>query len=174
MDLSLEQAYTGRSLSLSVERVVLNPECPIARCNVCYGIGKVSAQNTGSFLSQRLTSPCPACNGMGLDLKSCQLLKAETKVVTVDLPPGSRPGYQIMLTGQGHEVVENLLKEVGDLEVVVSSVDSGNFRLFEDRMELTIVMSVMDALQVNYLHICFALFLYCVLPGDFLTPRSSV
>ena len=127
---------------------VINPDCPITRCNVCYGIGKVSVQNTGSFLSQRLTSPCPACNGMGLDLKSCTLLKTENKVVSVDLPAGSRPGYKVTLPGQGHEVVEDLTKHVGDLEVIVASVDSGNFRLLGDKMELTIVMSVMDALQV--------------------------
>jgi DnaJ-class molecular chaperone len=86
---------------------------------------------------------------MGIDLKTCQLLKTETKVVTVDLPPGSRPGFKVLLEGQGHEVVEDLQKQVGDLEVFVATVDSGNFRLLGDRMELTIVMSVTDALQVG-------------------------
>lgn len=125
----------------------LNPECPIAPCKVCFGIGKVSAQNTGPLLTQQLTSPCPACSGLGYDLKSCKLLTTEQKVVTVALPPGSRSGYKVVLPGEGHEVIENMAKTVGDLEVTVSSVDSGNFKIFDDRMELHIVMSVEEALN---------------------------
>ena len=70
--------------------------------------------------------------------------------VSVNLPPGSREGFKVVLPGEGHEVVENFSKQKGDLEVTINSVKSGNFQIFSDRMELRIIMSVMDALQVVY------------------------
>lgn len=126
---------------------LINPNCPIVRCRVCFGVGKVSAQHTGPLLTQHLTSPCPACAGFGYDTKSCQLLKVEQKVVSVNLPPGCRPGFHVVLKGEGHEVVENLSKVVGDLEVTIDSVKSGNFKLLQNSVELTIVMSVEEALR---------------------------
>lgn len=67
--------------------------------------------------------------------------------MTVALPPGSRPGYHVMLPGEGHEVVQEMDKALGDLEVTVRDVASGNFKLTHDSMELVITMTVEEALN---------------------------
>ena len=65
----------------------------------------------------------------------------------MNLPPGCKPGYQVVVKDEGHEVVEDMSKAIGNFEVTVGSIESGNFKINGDRMELVIVMTVEEALN---------------------------
>jgi DnaJ-class molecular chaperone len=115
---------------------------------VCYGIGKLSTHFTSSKLVQKLTSPCPVCGGIGLDMRTCPPFIREVKVVPVKLPPGSREGYKVSLPNEGNEVIENGVKVTGNLDVTIQKVHSRNLLLLENYVELNIKLTVMEALQV--------------------------
>lgn len=149
VELTLDQAFNGVALSIPVDRVLLNPNCPITRCKVCYGVGKVSAQYTGPNLKQEIETPCPACAGMRYDTKTCNLFLVDKQVMSVTMPPGARAGFQHIIRGAGHETIENMEKVVGNFEVSVITVHGEKFNILPNQIELIIKISVLDALQVS-------------------------
>ena len=82
------------------------------------------------------------------DVKSCQLMSMKDETFPVRFPPGSREGFTVVIPGAGNELVINMQKTVGNLVVRVLKVDSGLFKITEDRVELRIEMSVKEALEV--------------------------
>jgi molecular chaperone DnaJ len=112
MEITLEEAFTGRSSEVTVDVSAVCDTCEgsgakrgtsAKTCNTCAGHGKVRAQQ-GFFVVERtcpschgagrvISDPCPACHGEGR--------VEQTKTLTVNVPPGVDEGTRIRLTGEG-------------------------------------------------------------------------
>ncbi|MFQ5438031.1 MAG: molecular chaperone DnaJ [Paracoccaceae bacterium] len=109
---SLEDAYTGKQRTISVQSSVTCESChgtcaaggaEPANCPTCSGMGKVRAQQgfftvertcpTCSGRGQIITNPCKTCNGAGRMQKERSL--------SVNIPPGVETGTRIRLAGEG-------------------------------------------------------------------------
>jgi len=112
MEITLEEAYHGKSAEIGVE---VSQKCePCAgsgaqpgtstrRCNLCGGHGKVRAQQ-GFFMVERT---CPSCHGRGEVIeKPCRSCGGEGRVdaeqkLEVTIPAGVDTGTRIRLAGKG-------------------------------------------------------------------------
>ena len=112
LDISLEEAFNGRSAMINVPTQVACDSCSgsgaepghsAETCPTCAGHGKVRATQ-GFFTIERTCSscrgtgkiirhPCKACRGAGLVQKE--------RTLTVDVPPGVEEGTRIRLSGEG-------------------------------------------------------------------------
>jgi len=112
MEITLEEAFTGRSSDVTVDVSAVCDTCEgsgakrgtsAKTCTTCAGHGKVRAQQ-GFFVVERtcpschgagrvISDPCPACHGEGR--------VEQTKTLTVNVPPGVDEGTRIRLTGEG-------------------------------------------------------------------------
>jgi len=112
LDITLEEAFTGRSAAISLPTMVACDACAgsgaepghsAETCPGCAGHGKVRASQ-GFFTIERTCSqcrgtgkvirhPCKACKGAGLTQKE--------RTLTVDVPPGVEEGTRIRLSGEG-------------------------------------------------------------------------
>jgi DnaJ-class molecular chaperone len=70
---------------------------------------------------------------------------------TINIPRGARVGYEVQVAGAGNDVYENLQLSKGNFLLRVDEIvmPSSAFKLFDDRVEATVMMSVKDALKVN-------------------------
>ena len=112
LEISLEDAFSGRSTEIRVPAAVSCDSCdgsgaeggaqPIS-CPTCHGAGKVRSQQ-GFFTVERtcpgcrgagqvIDKPCPGCNGTGRTQKE--------KALSVKIPPGVEDGTRIRLSGEG-------------------------------------------------------------------------
>ncbi len=112
LDITLEEAFTGRSAEIRVPTQVACEPCSGSgaepghspeTCPTCAGHGKVRATQ-GFFTIERTCSscrgsgkivryPCKACRGAGLVQKE--------RTLNVDVPPGVEEGTRIRLSGEG-------------------------------------------------------------------------
>lgn len=112
MQVSLEEAFTGKQAEVKVEVSVACDPCDGSgaepgtakrTCNLCGGRGKVRAQQ-GLFVIER---PCPTCHGGGQVIeKPCRHCRGEGRVdqmqtFEVSVPPGVDNGTRIRLSGRG-------------------------------------------------------------------------
>lgn len=112
MEISLEDAFHGRTTEISVEVSQkcepcggsgATPGTGSRRCNMCAGQGKVRAQQ-GFFMVERT---CPTCHGRGEVIESpCRSCRGEGRVdaaqkLEVQIPPGVDSGTRIRLAGKG-------------------------------------------------------------------------
>lgn len=112
MEISLEDAYHGKTTEIAVEvsqacepcaGTGATPGTKARRCNTCNGQGKVRAQQ-GFFMVERA---CPTCHGRGEVIESpCRNCRGEGRVDTpqrleVQVPPGVDTGTRIRLSGKG-------------------------------------------------------------------------
>ncbi len=112
MEITLEDAYHGRTTEISVEvsqkcepcaGTGATPGTAAKRCNMCAGHGKVRAQQ-GFFMVER---SCPTCHGRGEVIESpCRNCRGEGRVdmpqrLEVQVPPGVDNGTRIRLSGKG-------------------------------------------------------------------------
>ena len=112
MEITLEEAYRGKSAEIRVPTLVACEECTGTgakpgttpeTCGTCAGHGKVRASQ-GFFTIERT---CPKCRGAGRVVKhpckACsghgQIQKERT--LAVDIPPGVEEGTRIRLSGEG-------------------------------------------------------------------------
>ena len=112
MEITLEDAYRGKSAEIRVPSAVACTECdgsgaqPGSKpetCGTCGGHGKVRATQ-GFFTIERT---CPKCRGQGRVVrhpcKGCsglgQIQKERT--LSVEIPPGVEEGTRIRLSGEG-------------------------------------------------------------------------
>lgn len=112
MEVSLEEAYTGKTAEISVPTAVTCEECSgsgakpgssPSTCSTCAGNGRVRASQ-GFFSVERtcpschgrgevITDPCESCNGQGRVTKERSL--------SVNIPEGIEDGVRIRLAGEG-------------------------------------------------------------------------
>ena len=112
MELSLEEAYRGKSAEIRVPTAVICETCggvgaatgtKPETCTTCSGHGKVRAQQ-GFFTIERT---CPKCRGQGRMVKNpCKPCAGagqiqKEKTLSVDIPAGVEEGTRIRLSGEG-------------------------------------------------------------------------
>ncbi len=129
LQISLEEAYTGKTTKIRVPSTVLCDACsgtgaeggsqPVV-CPTCQGHGKVRAQQ-GFFTIERT---CPTCHGAGRVIETpCKKcggsgrLKKE-KTLSVNVPAGVEEGTRIRLSGEGEAGVRG--GPPGDLYIFLS------------------------------------------------------
>ncbi len=113
MQISLEDAFKGRSTELRVPSQVVCESCggtgteegsKPETCGGCSGHGKVRAQN-GFFTIERT---CPKCRGTGRIISHpCRACRGaghvkKERTLQVDIPPGVEEGTRIRLAGEGN------------------------------------------------------------------------
>jgi molecular chaperone DnaJ len=112
MEISLEEAFTGKTAQIHVPASVSCDECagtgakpgtqPVT-CTMCGGHGKVRASQ-GFFSIERT---CPQCHGRGQTIKDpcgkCagQGRITEERALSVNIPAGIEDGTRIRLAGEG-------------------------------------------------------------------------
>ena len=137
LDISLEEAFNGRSAEIKVPTMVACEPCNGSgaeaghqpeTCPTCGGHGKVRATQ-GFFTIERT---CSACRGNGKIIrnpcKSCRgsgLVQKE-RVLSVDVPPGVEEGTRIRLSGEGAAGVNG--GPPGDLYIFLSIAEHPIFQ----------------------------------------------
>lgn len=116
MEIGLEEAASGTSRKVSVERVAECEECDgtgakdgkVKPCGQCGGSGAVVMGRMGGFLSFVQTVPCNMCGGRGSSFESpcrkCGGVGEQRKAVEAEvaIPAGIRSGGLLRLSGLGH------------------------------------------------------------------------
>ncbi len=128
LELSLEDAFTGKSTTIDVETLAKCEPCDgqgargearAKACSTCNGMGKVRAQQ-GFFVVERscptchghgvmIADPCPSCDGEGRALKR--------RTLTIEVPAGVDEGTRIRVTAEGEAGVRGA--PAGDLYLFV-------------------------------------------------------
>lgn len=137
LDISLEDAFAGRSAEIRVPTAVSCESCdgsgaeggarPVS-CSTCHGAGKVRSQQ-GFFTVERtcpgcrgagqvIDKPCHGCNGTGRTQKE--------KALSVKIPPGVDDGTRIRLSGEGEAGLNGA--QAGDLYIFLSLGAHGLFQ----------------------------------------------
>lgn len=129
MQISLEDAFTGRETQIRVPTAVSCDDCNgsgaakgshPSTCNDCQGRGKVRAQQ-GFFTIERT---CPSCNGVGQVIEdpcgtcSGQGRVRKEKTLKVTIPAGVEDGTRIRLSGEGE--AGTMGGQTGDLYIFVA------------------------------------------------------
>jgi molecular chaperone DnaJ len=112
MELTLEDAFTGKEETISFQKLVsceicegsgVSPGSERKRCNTCQGSGNIITSQ-GFF---RIKTTCPTCNGQGeIITKPCHECRGGGKVrtkkdINLKIPPGVDNGSQLRLRGEG-------------------------------------------------------------------------
>jgi molecular chaperone DnaJ len=129
MEISLEEAYAGKTAQIRVPASVLCTECsgsgakpgtqPVT-CSMCSGSGRVRAAQ-GFFSIERT---CPQCQGRGLTIKDpCQKCSGQGRVteersLSVNIPAGIEDGTRIRLANEGEAGLRG--GPAGDLYIFLS------------------------------------------------------
>ncbi len=129
MEISLEEAYTGKTAQIRVPTSITCDECsgsgakigtsPVT-CSTCSGSGRVRAAQ-GFFSIERT---CPTCHGRGQIIKdpcpkcSGQGRITEERALSVNIPAGIEDGTRIRLTGEGEAGLRG--GPAGDLYIFLS------------------------------------------------------
>lgn len=129
MEVSLEDAYNGKSAEISVPTAVgcetcsgsgAKPESSPVVCNTCGGVGRVRASQ-GFFSVERT---CPECQGRGEVISdpcndcSGQGRVTKERTLSVDIPAGIEDGVRIRLGGEGEAGARG--GPTGDLYIFLS------------------------------------------------------
>ena len=129
MEITLEEAYTGKTAQIHVPTSVSCEECagsgarpgssPVT-CSMCYGSGRVRAAQ-GFFSIERT---CPQCHGRGEVVKDpCAKCSGQGRVtqersLSVNIPAGIEDGTRIRLAGEGEAGLRG--GPAGDLYIFLS------------------------------------------------------
>ena len=129
LEISLEDAYHGKTATVRLATAVLCEECsgtgaetgsrPVT-CPTCRGHGKVRSQQ-GFFTVERT---CPSCHGQGAVIeKPCSACRGQGRVrkertLNVNIPAGVEEGTRIRLAGEGEAGVRGT--PPGDLYIFLT------------------------------------------------------
>ncbi len=137
MSISLEEAYKGKSTTITVPSSVKCEQCSgtgtkdgtqLSSCPTCGGLGKVRAQQ-GFFTVERT---CPTCSGKGqMNKNPCRFCSGsgttqKNKNLSVNIPAGVETGTRIRLTGEGEAGLQN--GPAGDLYIFTEVLDHSIFQ----------------------------------------------
>ncbi len=152
---SLEDVYTGRELSLEVERYEncatcggtgLTPGAKPQYCPTCKGRGHV-VHTEGFF---RLSTTCPTCHGVGTFISDpCPSCRGEGRVrkrrtLKVRIPAGIEDGAVIKVPGEGEAGLYG--GPSGDLYLKVHVLPHELFKRQGKDLYLEVPISVVDAM----------------------------
>jgi molecular chaperone DnaJ len=129
MEISLEEAYAGKTAQIHVPASLTCDECsgsgakpgtqPVT-CSMCHGHGKVRASQ-GFFSIERT---CPQCQGRGQTIKDpCPKCAGQGRIteersLSVNIPAGIEDGTRIRLAGEGEAGLRG--GPSGDLYIVLA------------------------------------------------------
>jgi molecular chaperone DnaJ len=137
MEISLEEAYQGKTASLKIPTAMSCEACTGSgaeagskpkTCTTCQGAGQVRSQQ--GFFSQVRT--CPACHGRGQVIekpcKKCAGAGRTTKerTLSVNIPQGVEEGTRIRLSNEGEAGMRG--GPNGDLYIFISLATHGFFQ----------------------------------------------
>ncbi|GGA89904.1 chaperone protein DnaJ [Brucella endophytica] len=129
MEITLEEAYSGKTAQIRVPTSIVCEECSgsgarpgtqPATCAMCGGAGRVRAAQ-GFFSIERT---CPSCNGRGQTIKDpCGKCAGQGRVtqersLSVNIPAGIEDGTRIRLSGEGEAGLRG--GPAGDLYIFLS------------------------------------------------------
>lgn len=135
VEMTLEEAYTGKKVNIEIERGYPCDACggygydknSEKVCPTCKGSGSVSQGNI--FFS--ITVPCPNCGGSGYIREACRkcggrsyIYKKET--IPVNIPPGVDNGSKLVVDRQGHSGLFG--GKPGDLILIVKLIPHKIFK----------------------------------------------
>lgn len=130
LEISLEEAYTGKTVEIEVPTNVTCEHCAGSgakpgsapqTCRTCAGAGRVRASQGGFFHIERT---CPACQGRGSVVSdpcsSCTGTgrTTQSRTLSVNIPAGIDDGTRIRLAGEGEAGLRG--GPTGDLYIFVS------------------------------------------------------
>ena len=136
VSITLEEAFTGKKITLEVPRFDRCPECNGSgaaagsqpeTCPTCKGKGQVYRTQSTIFGTFQTASTCPDCHGQGKVVKNkCQKCNGQTVVknthhIDVEIPAGVEDGMRVRVRGQGDTGKNG--GSTGDLYVVVHIKD---------------------------------------------------
>ncbi|HEX8364504.1 MAG TPA: molecular chaperone DnaJ [Allosphingosinicella sp.] len=137
LEVSLEDAYSGRTVDLQVDTTVrcepcggsgAKPGTSARTCNTCDGRGQVRARQ-GFFVIEQT---CPTCRGVGQVIADpCDSCRGEGRAekrrgLQVNIPAGVDEGTRIRLSGEGEAGVRG--GPNGDLYIFVHLARHGIFQ----------------------------------------------
>ena len=137
MDITLEEAFTGKTAQINIPVAVACEECSGSGakagtkpkvCTTCGGAGRVR-QAQGFFTLERT---CPSCHGRGQSIDTpCPSCSGQGRVqkersLSVNIPAGVEDGTRIRLSGEGEAGVQG--GPSGDLYIFLSV---GSHQLFQ-------------------------------------------
>ncbi|KAG9853524.1 aspartate aminotransferase, partial [Aureobasidium melanogenum] len=129
-EVTLEELYKGKTTRFASTKNVICTNCEGSggkanakpkKCGTCDGRGsKVALRPVGPGLVTQETVPCSTCSGRGSyfpDDKKCKKCKgvrttSQRKILELYIPPGSRQGDKIVLSGEADQVPD---QEPGDI-----------------------------------------------------------
>ena len=130
LEITLEEAFTGKSVEIEVPTHVTCETCtgsgarpgssPQA-CATCGGVGRVRASQGGFFHIERT---CPACQGRGEMVSDpCEDCAgagrvSRTRALSVNIPAGIEEGTRIRLAGEGESGLRG--GPAGDLYIFIA------------------------------------------------------
>lgn len=161
IELTLEEAFTGKNEEISVRTLVSCDICGgkgakhggAQRCETCQGAGQVREVSQSFFGRMVRAVVCPRCGGAGETLtdpcKNCQGAgRIESrKKISVNVPPGIDDDNRIRLNGQGEAGVRG--GPPGDLYVFVHLKPHPYFKREDCHVLYTLKISIPEAALGN-------------------------
>ena len=154
MSISLEEAYKGKSTTITVPSSVKCEQCSgtggkdgtqPSSCPTCGGMGKVRAQQ-GFFTVERT---CPTCSGKGqMNKNPCRFCSGsgttqKNKNLSVNIPAGVETGTRIRLNGEGEAGSQN--GPAGDLYIFTEVLNHAIFQREGTNLFCQIPISMVSA-----------------------------
>jgi len=145
VDLILEELYTGKQVTKTIERGCLCEACDGTgsedkknhTCDHCKGCGMVTIIQQRGNMIQQMMKPCNKCNGKGSDhtkqCKVCNGNKIISKPYTFEceIPKGAYSKYDITIPGEGNEIPKESRKSNKtrtDIKLVVREIPHNIFK----------------------------------------------
>lgn len=158
VEISLNDAYHGKTVAINVERNVLCPGCEgkggvdPKTCTGCKGKGAIlKMQQLGPGMYTQTQVECKECGGAGKTFekknicKDCQGKKMTVKneKIEVPIPGGTADEEKIVIKGKGNEHYEY---RTGDLIIIVKVKPNGSFKRVRDDLHIEKTISLIEAL----------------------------
>lgn len=158
---TLEELYKGKSTRFASTKNVVCSHCSGTggkekakpkSCDTCGGKGSVTKlMQVGPGLVSPTTQACATCNGVGQfykDKDRCKKCRGarvvqQKKMLELYIPPGSREGERIVLTG---EADQNPDQEPGDIVFVLKEIPHETFDRVGPDLRADLVISLAEAL----------------------------
>jgi len=159
VEVSLEDAFNGKMMELSVERAVLCTSCDgkggldPKTCSGCKGRGVVIKMvQLGPGMYTQSQADCKDCSGTGKYIekqnicKECKGQKLNKKVEKIDvpIPVGVPDEEKIVIKGKGNEHFEY---RTGDLVVIVKVKEHAFYRRSKNDLHIEKKISLIEALS---------------------------
>jgi len=154
-EIKLEEAYSGTSKTISLNKLERCPECQgkgahdFESCHHCQGSGYMKRTQRTPFGLFQQTGPCPYCHGRGeLPQDSCKNCGGEgltrrKKELEVSIPAGIEDGMRLRIPGEGEVGESN--GPAGDLYLQIRIEPHDFFQRKGKDLYLTVPISFSQA-----------------------------